>query len=342
MKHGIARAGLVTGLALFICNGRGSADPRARIREAIARGDVKGASKNLAAEANRLRITGQPPTLATAVDMQNLYLQIGEASGVSLVRMMLESEADEEYIKARGAASRAGFEKVLTLDPRHRPARRALATIAADEGKWPEARLSFEVLVEEDGKDAETRHRFAFALCRQDDLDGALDQWAAALSENPAHADSWYGCGVLWLNRGLFDSAEKALRTALRIDPIHWGVREALIQALVGQEKFEEATSMRVKLRELAPKLPRIGDRIVVAVLPRRGGATRIREALLDSVPWLFRIERFENGQPSPSLELRRDGEAFVWGEAPDKGEFRPVKPVPALPDLQEVLREAQ
>ena len=305
---------------------------------------MKGASRNLAGEANRLRITGQPPSLATAVDMQNLYLQIDESSGVTLVRMMLESEADEEYIKARGVASRAGFEKVLSLDPKHRSARRALATMAADEGKWQAARVSFQELVAEDGTDPDTRHRFAFALCRNEDFDGALDQWSASLEGNPAHADSWYGCGVFWLNRGLFDSAEKALRTALKFDPIHWGAREALIQALVGQGNLTAAEPMRDKLRELAPMLPRIGDQILVAVLPRSGGATRVREALLDSVPWRFRIERFDQagGKPSRIVELREDGDAVGWGEVSDNGEFRSFKSLPKIPALEEVLEEAR
>ncbi|KAF0245246.1 MAG: hypothetical protein FD180_1793 [Planctomycetota bacterium] len=346
MKNGIARAGLVTGLALFICGSPVDADPRGKIREAIARGDVKGASRNLAAEANRLRITGQPPTLAAVVDIQDLYLQIGETSGVTLVRMMLEREADEEYIKARGVPTRAAFEKVLALDAKHHAARRAIATMDAEGGNWPAARAAFEDLLAEDAANADTRHRYAFALCGANELDAALDQWARALEENPKHAASWYGCGAFWLNRGQFESAEKALINAVAFDPLHWGARESLIQALVGQGRFADAKILRDKLRELAPKLPRIGDQILVAVLPRAGGAAKVREALLDAVPWIFRIEVIDKTGPGRGFarveELRRDGEAFAWGDVSENGEFRAAKSLAALPDLEQVVARAR
>ncbi len=315
-------------------------------RKALADGRVDEA----AAALRRIQATagnGYAPAFATALGWQNLEFQFSKPAESTITAAFRLAADDREYLLARTVGTAASFEKAnQAAGGRHIPTRRALATIAADEGRWAEARPAFEALVREAPNDAETKVRFAFAAYYQRELDLALQMFAGALDADPRSAEAWYGSGVIWLGRGLFDSAEKALRKAGELDPIHWKAREALIQALAGQGKFAEAKPLREKLRELAPKLKRIGEKITVAVLPREGGAAVVREALLESVPWRFRIELFDQaragGKPIKITELRRDGEAFAWGEVAESGEFRAVKTLAALPELERVLEEAK
>ncbi|MCE9583519.1 MAG: tetratricopeptide repeat protein [Planctomycetes bacterium] len=355
MAKSITRAGLIKGLALFAylsipVRAQDLIDPfhmsptqqRAK-KQRIASGEL---SPGEFADFARKMSKVSRPNLPDLIFVQNIELQNPDSDGMQAVADAPMSDATKQYLMARARPTVQGFKAVLALDPKHRAAKRALATMAADDGDWNAAKTSFESLLAEDPKDPDTLHRFAFAAYYQGDLDLALTEWAAALEANPEHADSWYGCGVAWLGRGLFESAEKALRKAVEFDPIHWRAREALIQALIGQAKFEEAKPMRELLRARAPQLPKIGDRIKVAVLHLPTAEVIIREALIPSVPWLFRIELFDQatpgGKPIKVMELRRDGEAYAWGLTGDDGVFHPVKPLAALPDLEQVLEEAK
>lgn len=373
MKNIITRAGLIFGLALSVGadpeNGkpgpggdsREMADPPgfseidwaspeklAAARAALAEGKANEASSALL-RARNLGVHGDKrvPALSTAVGWQNLEFQIAEPQFSQVWQDFPLSPGDRLYLHARAFPSAERFRKADSDTPGgNLPARRALATMAADEGRWDEARAGFEAILKVAPNDAETKVRFAFAAYYKGEIDLALAQFAAALDADPSNADAWYGCGVAWLGRGLFESAEKALRKAVERDPTLWRAREALIQALSGQGKFAEAKPIRQKLRDLAPNLKRIGEKITVAVLPRNGGAAVVREALLDSVTWRFRIELFDQaragGKPIKITELRRDGEAFVWGEVAESGEFRAAGTLTALPELERVLEEAK
>jgi tetratricopeptide (TPR) repeat protein len=355
MKHDITRAGLFMGLALF-CSARAEepAKPQEPVRrhyewrKEMIQGNLDTVSAALK-DMKKVAGFGGPflISIEDAIDLQNLEAQLPpDSSKKSIVECFRLPDADLDYLKARSAPTRAGFEAVLAKNPGHRFTRRALATMDADEGKWPAARKQFETLLAENGSDVETRHRFAFAAYYQGDVELAMDQWGAALAENPGCSEAWYGVGVVWLGRGLFESAEKALTKALEFDLLNWRAREAVIQAMVGQRKFAEAKRERAVLRDRAPQFSRVGDQIKVAVLPRLNGASITREALLPSVPWLFRIELFDQarpgGKPIKIMELRRDGEAFAWGDVAENGDFRAVKSLAALPELERILEEAK
>lgn len=316
-------------------------------RQALAEGQVAEAAAALDLALEQSGRTRAVMALATAVGWQNLEFQLADPSTSRAGRLLPVPEGDRLYLQARAAPSAERFREADAKTPQgHLPARRALATMAADEGRWDEARAGFEAILRVAPNDAETRTRFAFAARDRGDLDLALDQFAAALDADPSLADAWYGCGAVWVSRGLYESAEKALRKAVAFDPIHWRAREALVQALVGTGKLDEAGGLRAKLRALAPRLARIPDRITVALLPREGGAVLVREALRGTLPWVFRIETFDQarpgGKPIKIMELRRDGEAYAWGEAAEDGSFRASKPVAALPELEQVLEEAR
>lgn len=377
MMNTITRAGLTCGLALSFCSG-GGADPESgkpgpeadsreleeppgfreidwtaaerltAARAALAEGNIAAASTALRFALNQGRWGDKRVTaLATAIGWQNLEFQLAEPGFSQVWQDFALPPGDKLYLHARAFPSAERFRTADSDTPGgHNSARRALATMAADEGRWDEARAAFEAILQGAPNDAETKVRYAFAAYYKGELDLALKMFASALDSDSSSADAWYGCGVAWLGRGLFESAEKALHRAVERDPTLWKAREALVQALSGQGKFAEAKPLREKLRELAPKLKRIGERITVAVLPREGGAAVVREALLDSVPWRFRIERFDQaragGKPIKITELRRDGEAFVWGEVAESGEFRPAGTPTALPELERVLEEAK
>lgn len=354
MKNTIPGAGLIMGLALALfaageepAKEQRPAPRHLKWRKQLVRGEVDPFREALKAMKKDMVFAGKFQIgLEDAVDLQNLEAQLPPDGSPSIIENFGLPGADIAYLRARMAPTRQAFELVVKVDPGHRAARRALATMDADDGKWAEAREKFEKLIAENGNDAETRHRFAFAAYYAGDVELALDQWGAALAADPYCADAWYGVGVVWLGRGLFESAEKALVRALEFDLLHWRAREAVVQALVGQKKMGEAKKERELLRARAGQLPKVGDRIKVAVLPRSGGASIVREALLDSVPWRFRVELFDQarpgGKPIKIMELRRDGEAFAWGEVTESGEFRAVKPLAALPELEQVLEEAK
>ncbi|MCC6740785.1 MAG: tetratricopeptide repeat protein [Planctomycetia bacterium] len=370
MKRILAGAGLFWGLALVVsAQGDAGEAPGDRMdpefapdeledgalsfaaldaaRRLLAEGDVEGASAALKGAFEAAGRTRAVMALADAVGWQNLEFQLRAPAESRAAAVLPLPEGDRLYLQARASPDAARFRDADAKTPQgHLAARRALATIAADEGRWDEARAAFEAILRTAPNDAETRARFAFAAYYRRDLDLALDQFGAALDADPRCAEAWYGTGAVWLGRGLFESAGKALRRAVALDPIHWKAREALVQALAGEGKLAEADGLRARLRELARKLPRIPDRITVAVLPREGGAVVVRESLRDGVPWVFRMETFDQarpgGTPIKTMELRRDGTAFAWGEAAEDGSFRAMKPVAALPDLGQVLEEAK
>ncbi|KAF0245245.1 MAG: hypothetical protein FD180_1792 [Planctomycetota bacterium] len=352
MKSGISKAGLVLGLA-FACLASGQ-DPSPKPvprhlawRKDMVRGNLETIRKALKSMKEVMKFGSRFGIgFEDAIDLQNLEAQLPPDGSKSVVECFGLPPADLAYLRARSTPTRQAFEAVLAEHPKHRPTRRALATMDADDGKWAEARRKFEELVAEDGRDAETRHRFAFAAYYQREIDLALDQWGAALAEDPGCSEAWYGVGVVWLGRGLYESAERALTNALEFDLIHWRAREAAIQALVGQNKMAEVRRERELMRARASQFPKLGDQLKVAVLPRPGGASITREALLDTVRWRFRIELFDKarpgGKPIKIMELRRDGEAFAWGEVAENGEFRAFKSLATLPELEQVLEEAK
>jgi tetratricopeptide (TPR) repeat protein len=278
--------------------------------------------------------------------LQTLSMQIEGPADAAILELFDLQPADRAYLEARRRPGWEAFEAVARLDPKHPPARRALATMAADLGRWKEARWRFETLVSEFPRDADARHRFAFAAWNNGEEDLALEQWAAAVEATPGHADSWYGIGTAWLGKGLWESAEKALTKAVDLDPLNWRAREALIQAHVGLGRFAKAQADRDVLRRLSPKLPRVGDRIVVAVLPREGGALLVREGLQESAGWAFRAERFSQappgGKPIHVTELRRAGDGFELGDVADDGTFSAKKTLPAGSDLERFLEEVK
>ena len=86
----------------------------------------------------------------------------------------------------------------------------ALAVFAAWKGPWEEALRGFRVLIEENPRDAESRHRFAMALYHRGEWESAIEQWGLAAEADPAYPEAWYGLGMAWSTRANWTSAAVA------------------------------------------------------------------------------------------------------------------------------------
>jgi tetratricopeptide (TPR) repeat protein len=255
-----------------------------------------------------------------------------------------QPEPVRSYLIARVEPKRAAFEKVLALDPAHRGARRVLAVMDADDGRYAAAKIAFETLLREESDDTETMHRFAFAAYYGGEPDLALDLWGSAVEADPDFAEPWYGLGVAWLGKGLWVSAEKAFRRALEADPVQWKAQEGMVQAMAGQGRWGDAEPVRRLLRERAAVLKSIPREIKVAVVPTERGARILKEALDAKSAWLYRLEVVDQeqggGKPIRILELRRAGEGAALGEVDPAGSFREMKTFTAVPAPETLLSE--
>jgi len=343
MIRTIARSGLAAGIALLLLSGaRAQVADSGGIRSAILDGRLDEAKDGIRERLASLQ-SARTLNLPAAVELQTLELQLPGESGL-VAAAFPEGSPDRAYLEARQHPEIAAFEAVLRLDPGHRPSRRALAVLKADDGNWTAAKAEFEALVKENPADAETRHRFAFAAYYAGDSGLAIDQWVEALDANPRHADAWYGVGVVWLGKGLWESAERALRKAVEWNPIHWKARAALVQALIAQGRFAEAQPIRDLLHARAGAVRTIGAQITIAVLPRTDGVVVWREGLTDGVTWLFRAEVFSQdrggGKPIKIMELRRQGGGAVWGEVAPDGSFHQAEVFDPAPGPEQLMKE--
>ena len=98
----------------------------------------------------------------------------------------------------------------------------------------------------------------AFALVKQGRLTEAIVHVKRAVELDAEYGEAWLALGSLYADTGLFQQAERASRIAIALLP---GVAEAkinLVNALISQEKQDEAIALCKSIKEDNPAHPGI------------------------------------------------------------------------------------
>ncbi|WP_421621385.1 type IV pilus biogenesis/stability protein PilW [Alkalilimnicola ehrlichii] len=110
------------------------------------------------------------------------------------------------------------LERALDIDRRYAPAHAAMALLQEQLGQPEEAGRHYRRAVRLDGENASTRNNYGRFLCKQGDLDRALDQFEAALG-NPLYPNPHIplaNAGVCLMREGQHERAEDYFLRSLR------------------------------------------------------------------------------------------------------------------------------
>lgn len=88
---------------------------------------------------------------------------------------------------------------------------------------------------------------------RAGDLDTAQVRFALAVERDPTNVDALYKLGVVHYEKRSFTVAEGLLRTALSVNPLHQGSREALGIVMLEQKRLDEAEKILTSALESRP-----------------------------------------------------------------------------------------
>jgi tetratricopeptide (TPR) repeat protein len=205
--------------------------------------------------------------------------------------------ADPQYFKARAlvglgmqAEAQTAFNEALRLDPRHLPARTALAALTGD--KADPAQLQAQVkglkdAVAKDPGNIALRESLARALMRSGDVAAAQGELKALLERAPGNPEGNMLMAQILARQNKPDDAASHLRAALRGNPAHVEANVALARYLDAKGRREEAvplfeTALRTNPKRLDVKLRLAG---LYAQTNRTADALRLADELRTAMP---------------------------------------------------------
>ena len=187
--------------------------------------------------------------------------------------------------------------------------------IAFEAQRYEEAANEFRKAVDANRDSAAARVNLGAALTQLGDLDGAVEQFEAALRIEPAKANAHYDLAVILARQNKHDEALAHLRSALKSEPNDLSARFLLAQELNREERLDEALNeysrvvaadpnneaalleqVRLQYRKGQVKQALDGLEKAHAQYPQRGRTVVMLAYLLAA---------------SPQLELRDGGRAF-------------------------------
>jgi len=145
------------------------------------------------------------------------------------------------------------------------------------EGNWVAAEKSWRAALKLVPTDARAWTNLGVALNRQNQRAEAIEAWNRAIALDPKLDGPYFNLGLLQVKSGNYAGAIPALQKALRIEPKNNGARRALIAALLGTERFREATREIAYLLAEAPRDPDLLELSAQSLMRQR----RYAEAVL-------------------------------------------------------------
>ncbi len=127
------------------------------------------------------------------------------------------------------------------LDPSVTAIAEEIGDVYYSSGNYSEAIDSYQKAFANAQGSAEARYRLASSYVQRDNGDAALEHLVAAISSNPRHGEAQFLYGDLLNERGRFEEAETALRTAEPHVEAGSDFLAELSFALLGQDKLDEA-----------------------------------------------------------------------------------------------------
>ena len=122
------------------------------------------------------------------------------------------------------------------------------------DGDWSAAENAWRHVLTLDDKDARAWTNLGVALNRQNKTNEALEAWRKAIELDPKLPGPHFNTGLTLTRQGDYTSAVSSLRKAISMESSNDGARRALAVALIGMQRFQEAS------REIAQLLFRFPE----------------------------------------------------------------------------------
>lgn len=191
-------------------------------------------------------VTKQRQQLINRAFVDELVEQAVVAYFLEFYRLVLEAPAGKPIYQRSvlAALTRAKdlTEQALSLDPSHSLAQDIMTNILLDEGDYLVETISYVTAIEKfrtalqfQPNNASVHSRFARALSKVGDLEGALAEQRTAITLAPRDARYRIGLGHLLLKKGEGDSAITEFRRAIQLNPAGGLAHTALGLALLGK-----------------------------------------------------------------------------------------------------------
>src|SRR5688572_22157323 len=122
------------------------------------------------------------------------------------------------------------------------------------DGNWVEAEKAWRAALNLVSTDARAWTNLGVMLNRQNRSSEAIEAWNRAIALDPKLDGPYFNVGLTLVKSGNYTGAIPPLQKALRIEPKNEGARRALVAALIGGERFREATREIAQLLAQAPR----------------------------------------------------------------------------------------
>ena len=122
------------------------------------------------------------------------------------------------------------------------------------EGKWKEAEEVWRESLKVANDDARAWTNLGVALNRQEKTNEAIEAWRKAISLDPKLPGPHFNLGLTLVRKGDYTNSIPPLRQALSFDRDNDGARRALAVALLGTERFQEASREIAQLLFRSPQ----------------------------------------------------------------------------------------
>ena len=172
--------------------------------------------------------------------------------------------------EGRPAEAAAAFTESLAIDPRLGAARAGLAHIRLRAGDEEGALREWAGAERSSGLPASARRERGALFAARGRVDEAIDDYRAALREEPGHADWLAELALLYARRGMEAAARDAIRRARSLDPAACPPRVAEVAVLRAAGDVAGAEAALRALRQEDPACAgTAGDASPVPVVPR-------------------------------------------------------------------------
>lgn len=184
-----------------------------------------------------------------AIFLDDQYAEAYRNLGVVLYRQG-KAQADKTLIDE----AVENFEKAIELDPKMPEAHNNLGIAYRDRGEWAKAKVSFQKAIELRPRYAIARKNLGEILCKEDDTDGAITQYAEAINAKPDDADCYLILCNLLIGESKLGEAMEVCKKGLEINS-----ESAVLHQLDGilnikAYRYDEAITALQKSKELDPK----------------------------------------------------------------------------------------
>lgn len=203
---------------------------------------------------------------AVSPDLRQTIMQFGEGEALTRAQEAVEAEASASNYERLAQAytlnkkpkeAIEALEKALELDPNYARAVIGMSVVRLAQRKYAEAQELAERLLDDKFRGyPEAQVVRARALLGQEKAQESCDMLQMAVKQHPKYSALFFALGDAALMLEKLDDAEDAYREAARLEPEERRYQQALMVALVKNDKIEEAINVAQDAQRISADNP--------------------------------------------------------------------------------------